>query len=142
MNKAASAMWNTPAGASLMEKMLSGQPLETKDRLLLDKLKQAGQPRIRPRRLEPESADLGGSREPRQSCQPNRTTPLQPTCSDIPYPSQDERVEVPDPMAPEYVGTHNPSPRYAEIHPPSCEATTETAPRALGEQPGASTSPP
>ena len=46
MNEQAKKLWKTPAGGSLMAKMLSGEPLAPADQAHLLALKQADRPKI------------------------------------------------------------------------------------------------
>lgn len=46
MNEAARKLWKTPQGASLLGKMLGGQPMTPQDRQHLEKLKQADPPKV------------------------------------------------------------------------------------------------
>ncbi len=45
MNSEARKQWKTPAGTSLLRKMLSGEPLTDADKTKLEQLKQADPPK-------------------------------------------------------------------------------------------------
>lgn len=46
MNEQAKKLWKTPQGASLLGKMLDGEPLSQQDKETLEQLKQADPPKI------------------------------------------------------------------------------------------------
>lgn len=46
VNEEARKIWKTEAGASLLGKMLSGEPLQAEDKLTLQRLKQADPPKL------------------------------------------------------------------------------------------------